>query len=257
MITSDRASKSPSVSLHEPPQGRKMFWPEQHIHWLAWTCLFLACLAASWFSYQYFLVPQPKSFVPDWQGAQWVQAADGNAPVAYFRYSTSLDVQPDSAFVTLAVSQVFSLYVNGNFIGTNQVDFTGGDSPRAYMYDVTSALQIGVNVIALRVANVDKQTPAARLSFGITQGRIVYYHGTGDGWQATSQSAGAYPRYTTKANPWAMTNFDASSWPPVQKVANPPISPMLLVNPLVYEQPIATSWMSAGNSHQAFFVRQV
>ncbi len=260
MITSDRASKSAPgqpVSLREPPQGRKMFWPKQHVHWLAWICLFLACLAASWFSYQYFLVPQSKSFVPDWQGAQWVQAEDGNAPVAYFRYSTSLNVQPDSAFVTLAASQVFSLYVNGNFIGTNQVDFTGGDSPRAYMYDVTSVLHIGVNVIALRVANVDRQTPAMRVSFGITQGKIVYYHGTGDGWQATAQSASAYPRYAAKMNPWALTNFDASSWPPVQKVANLPTSPMLRVNPLVYEQPIATSWMSAGNSHQAFFVRQV
>lgn len=260
MITSDRASKSPSgqpVSLPEPSQGRKLFWPEQRIHWLAWLCLFLTCLAASWFSYQYFLVPQSKSFVPDWQGAQWVQAADGNAPVAYFRYSTGLDVQPDSAFVTLAASQVFSLYVNGSFIATNQADFTQGDSSRAYMYDVTSALRIGVNVIALRVANVDKQPPAARVSFGITQGSIVYYRGTGAGWQATAQSALAYPRYAARTDPWAATNFDASSWPPVQKVASLPISPMLLVNPLVYEQPIATSWMSAGNSRQAFFVRQV
>jgi hypothetical protein len=260
MITPDTAIKSASgqpVSLRESSHERKVLWSKQHLHWLAWIYLFLACLAASWFSYQYFLVPQSKSFTPDWQGAQWVQAVDGNAPVAYFRYSTSLDVQPDSAFVTLAASQVFSLYVNGNFIGTNQVDFTGGDSPRAYMYDVTSALQVGVNVIALRVANVDKQTPAVRVSFGISQGEIVYYHGTGDGWQATAQSAIAYPRYATAANPWAMTNFNASSWPPVQNVTNLPVSPMLQVNPLVYEQPIATSWMSAGNSHQACFVRQV
>jgi len=260
MITSDRTSKSASgqpVSLREPPQGRKMFWPKERLHWLAWVCLFLACLAASWFSYQYFLVPQSKSFTPDWQGAQWVQAADGNAPVAYFRYSTSLNAQPDSAFVTLTASQVFSLYANGNFIGTNQGDFTGGDSPRAYIYDVTSALQVGVNVIALRVANVDMQTPAVRVSFGITQGESVYYRGTGDGWQATAQGALAYPRYATRVNSWAMTSFDASSWPPVQKVPNLPISPMLRVNPLVYEQPIATSWMSAGDSHQGYFVRQV
>src|ERR1035438_9412858 len=60
------------------------------IHYVAWLCLLLACIGASWFAYQYFLVPQPKSFAPDWHGAQWVRATDGNATTAYFRYATEL-----------------------------------------------------------------------------------------------------------------------------------------------------------------------
>src|SRR5713226_6864890 len=53
-----------------------------------WFCLVLACLGASWYSAQIFLVPQPARFAAPLQNAQWVQAVDGNGPVAYFHYTT-------------------------------------------------------------------------------------------------------------------------------------------------------------------------
>src|SRR5713226_3501426 len=68
-------------------------------------CLFLACLGASWFAYQLMLVPQPDSFAPNWQGAQWIQANDGNNSFTCFRYVTDLEAVPDTAFVTIAASQ--------------------------------------------------------------------------------------------------------------------------------------------------------
>src|SRR5579875_3625351 len=88
-----------------------------------WTCLALACAGTGWFSYQYFLVPQPRSFAPDWRNAAWIQAADANNPVAYFRLATFFSSRPDSAFITVAANQVFTLYVNGYKIGTNATDF--------------------------------------------------------------------------------------------------------------------------------------
>ena len=227
---------------------------------MTWVCLFLACLGASWFSYQYFLVPQPKNFAPNWQGAQWIQAANGNAPVAYFRSVTDLNVLPDGAFVTVAASQVFRLYVNGNFIGENTADFEAGIFPRAYMFDIASALQLGPNVIALRVANIDKHAPAVRVSVGIVWGKFVSYYGTGNGWQATTQSMAVYPLFTTNVDSstlWATTAFDASSWLPAQEAVTPPTLPMLTVNPLLYEQPIAKQWISAGAGDDAYFLRQL
>ncbi len=97
-------------------------------------CLVLAWVGASWFAYQYFLVPQPARFAADWQGAQWVKAtlpsggtADGSSSavpsegeVAYFRYTTQITALPDAAFVTVAADQVFRLYVNGTFMGSNR-----------------------------------------------------------------------------------------------------------------------------------------
>jgi hypothetical protein len=164
---------------------------------MLWTCLLLACVGASWFSVQVFLEPQPARFAAPWQNAQWVQATDGNAPTAYFRYTTSLNALPDAAFVTIAADQLFRLYVNGAFIATNAGDIVKGSGLHAYMYDVLSTLRTTEpNVIAVRVSNLDKQPPSLRASFGIVQGSSISYRGTGAGWQATTQSALVYPPST-------------------------------------------------------------
>ncbi len=246
-----------TITTHTPIaiQTRlQQYWPKLHL--MAWLCITLACIGASWFSYQSFLVPQPARYVPDWQSSQWVQAGDGIAPVAYFRYGTSLTAIPDNAFVTVAASQVFTFYVNGNFIGSNASDFVEGKTPQAYMYDVTSAVKSGNNVLAVRVANLDEQTPALRLNLGVVIGRTVSYYSTGATWHATTQSTFVYPRNTTDIRTWTRQGFDVNSWPRSQNVSTSPATPFLAINPLVYEQPLSTRWMSAGAGHDAYFVRQ-
>jgi 4-amino-4-deoxy-L-arabinose transferase-like glycosyltransferase len=220
-------------------------------------CLILAWVGAGWFAYQYFLVPQPAHFAADWQGAQWVKALDGNSPVAYFRYTTQITALPDAAFVTVAADQLFRLYVNGTFIGSNKDDIAQGNGSFAYIYDVASTLQSGTNVIALRVANIDQCSPAVRASFGIVQGSSITYHGTGTGWLATTQSALVYLQNSAPSTNWSLSTFDASSWQPVEAVTNPPATPLLTVNPLLYEHPLATQWMGIASSHDAYFVRTI
>ena len=95
-------------------------------------CLLLALTGAGWFAFQTSLVAQTQSFTPDWQGAQWIQAQDSLQTVSYFRYSTSFTVQPDGAFVTVYANQVFRLYANGYYIGSNASDFVQGQSAKAY-----------------------------------------------------------------------------------------------------------------------------
>jgi uncharacterized membrane protein len=229
----------------------------RRLHGITWVCLFAACMAASWFSYQVLLVPQPKSFSPDWYGARWIEANGGNAPVAYFRSTSNLIALPDNAFMTIAASQVFRLYVNGTFIGSNQLDFVQGMFPRAYMYDLTSSLHLGVNVVAVRVANVDEQAPLLIASVGMVDGHAVTFNGTGTGWQATMQTTQVYRPGIGNLNSWTTTAFNASSWLPSGIASRVPTSPTLTVNPLVYEQPGAVQWMSAGAGHDAYFVRQI
>jgi len=229
------------------------------LHRVAWLCLVLACLGASWFTYQWLLVPQPVTFAPDWAGAQWISAADGAGPVAYFRYTTTLSVPPDGAFVTVAASQIFRLYVNGTLVGSNTHDFAWGDYPRAYIYDIATLLEPGPNVIALRVSNVDTRAPLVRASIGIVEGATIAYHVTGDGWQATAQSTLVFAHTVPgpdRVNKWITTGFDASSWRPALHAPDPAGTPMLTVNPLLYERPAATQWISTGAGHDAYFVRQ-
>src|SRR5205807_4206868 len=98
-------------------------------HYLMWVCLLIACIGTSWFAVQIILVPQPKGFMPNWHNARWVQASDSTSPMAYFRYEARFEVMPYSAFVTVTASQVFRLYVNGVYVGTNRTDFVSGDAP--------------------------------------------------------------------------------------------------------------------------------
>jgi len=113
MITSD-VPKAVSAEVSQPVilQRHKPHLQERgHLHLMTWVCLLLACVGTAWFSLQYFLVPQPKDFAPHWGTARWVQAADGNTPVAYFRNGFNLNTVPDGAFVTAAANQIFYLYV--------------------------------------------------------------------------------------------------------------------------------------------------
>jgi hypothetical protein len=225
-------------------------------HRMAWVCLLLACLGASWFLYQCLLVPQPARFTAHWADARWIQAEDGRFPVAYFRRTTSLNALPDAAFVTVAASQVFSLYVNGTFIGSNASDFAQGNFPRAYIYDVLVLLKPGPNVIALRVSNADERTPTVRVSFVIVRGSLVDYSGSGAGWQATEQSALVYPLLSKNRQGWSSSSFNADPWPPARPGPAPRIEPLLTVNPLLYERPLAAEWISTGAGQDAYFVQR-
>jgi 4-amino-4-deoxy-L-arabinose transferase-like glycosyltransferase len=225
-----------------------------------WICLLLACIGTSWFAVQIILIPQSRGFVPDWRSARWVQASDSTSPVAYFRYEARFEVMPDSAFVTVTANQVFRLYVNGVYVGTNRTDFVGGGAPETYMFDVSSALHGKVNVVGLRVVNVDRGMPQARATLAAMWGNQMRYYGTDKGWQATGLSTLVYPRLekTVKqsAYDWSKPHFDASQWPLAQLIEPPPSSPLLVVNPLVYERPLPTHWLSAGPGLESYFVRQ-
>src|SRR5438045_8650031 len=107
------------------------------------VCVLLACVGASWFVGQCVLQPQEARYNPDWHKAQWVEASDGYAPVAYFRRVLDIEEIPDAAFITVAANQIFSLYVNGALVGSNAPDFSRDGLQRAYMYDIVSLLYKG------------------------------------------------------------------------------------------------------------------
>ncbi len=263
MITSPQPKPveetSSSLSLSEQARrNSQMLIKRVGVHPLIWICLLLACLGSSIFSYQLFIVPQPASFEPNWGNAQWITAADGTGPVAYFRHSFSVNSPADSAFIVIAANQVYTIWVNGVYIGTNRKDFTRGNFPRSYVYDVTSTVLVGTNSVAVRVANVDKAAPSVRLSFGTVRGNAVYRSGSGSGWVATSQVtlvSQRYPALTDKSSSWTQTGYDATSWPAIRKNTALTLSPQSQVNPLLYERPLSSQWIGVGISHDAYFVR--
>jgi 4-amino-4-deoxy-L-arabinose transferase-like glycosyltransferase len=235
---------------HQGPSSR----PRPSI--VMWICLLAACIGASWFAVQIILIPQPRQFTPDWHDARWVQASDNVSPVAYFRYEARFEVMPDSAFVTVTANQVFRLYVNGTYIGSNRTDFVSEGVLQTYMFDVSSALHGKVNVVGLRVTNVDKGIPLARATLAALWGNQMRYYGTDKSWRATGQATLVYPRSGKTRYDWSKPHFNANQWPIAQLVEPSPSSPPLTVNPLIYEQPLPVHWLSAGLGQEGYYVRQ-
>ncbi|HLG77027.1 MAG TPA: hypothetical protein VKX46_11480, partial [Ktedonobacteraceae bacterium] len=233
--------------------------PKRLARHLSWLCVLLACIGCSWFAFQVFLVPQTQQFTPNWHGATWVQAPGTTTPVAYFRYAMQLDLPPDNAFVTVTASQVFRLYVNGIYIGSNTMDFVHGDTPQTYMFDVDATLLTGVNVIGLRVSNLDQKTPLVRASLEVKWGEQTRYYTTGNSWQATGDATLVHPRAEATSYSWTLPTFNAGPWQSALPVANPPRSPLLMVDPQIYERPLPTHWISAssGNGQESYYVRQM
>lgn len=262
MIFTDNATKvtidSKPAEILKPKPLKAFKSGLRNIHSMAWICLLLACVGASWFVYQHDLVPQPKNFLPNWHGAQWIRAVDGDDATAYFRYTTTLKTVPEHAFMMIAASQVFQIYVNSGRIDSSGLDF--GSYPRAYMYDITSLLESGTNVIAIQVDNLDRQIPMLRASFGVVIGQTTSYFGTSGSWQATTRANLVYPQNTPIAASliaWTAETFNISDWSPGSEVAKAPVSPSLIVNPSVYEQPVNMHWLSVGVGQNAYFVRQL
>ncbi len=225
-----------------------------------WLCLLLTCIGTSWFACQYFLVPQARSYTPDWQDAQWIQATDTantSSPVTYFRYTTDVTAIPDDAFITITANQVFQLYVNGNYIANNTKNFVRGDVLATYMFDIDSLLTVGSNSIGIRIVNVDQNIPQMRANIGTTWGQQTRYYGSSSSWQATGQTALAHPRNAPTPNTWSTSGFDASQWQPAGIVKQPMRAAPLAVNPLVYEQPLPAHWISTDAGREGYFVRHM
>jgi len=232
----------------------------RRVRWLSWALLALALAASLTFAQQALLYPQLRPHTPNWYGAHWIAAADTGAPgldsdIAYFRKDFTLNTLPDSAFLTMQVSQIASIYVNGVRIDTTSDDYTAGLTNLAYMYDATPFLHTGLNVIGLRVGNTDNGAPIARVVFGMYFGQRLITITTDTTWVATSNSLltqvfhepvdGAF---------WSQISFSDSAWRPANIfTGTAPADGYLRYNSAVFEKPMPTSWLVAGAAPDAFF----
>jgi hypothetical protein len=225
---------------------------------ILWCCLFLACTGTSWFAYQYFFVPQAFTYTPSWMDSRWIQPVDITSPVAYYRYMTNFEATPDSAYIMLTANQVFRVYANGTFIGTNIQDFVVGDTPRTYIYDIGSMLTAGTNAIGIHIVDADKQSPQLRAVIETTWGNMSHYSGTNSSWHATGQTILAHPRNAATSFAWTLPQFDTTQWQSAQIVTpQPTANPLLTVNPIIYTYPQPHHWLSAYGGNDGYFVHQI
>jgi len=99
----------------------------------------------SYFSIRTWIDPLPKSYPFDFGPAEWISAPTPSN--GYFRQSLYLDADIDRAWIQLAATDTFDLYVNGNRIDQR----TFNAICRTGIYDIKKNLKKGKNVIAIKV----------------------------------------------------------------------------------------------------------
>jgi putative heme-binding domain-containing protein len=138
--------------------------------------------------------------------AHWIWFDEGDpaasvpAGKVWFRIEVRGD-EPSTGSVRIACDDQFTLWVNGNKIGT-------GGGPESFRYILNGIVDRGVNVIAVEATNTDGRA-----------GLLVDGEVRGQSGRATSFDSGPEWRATRDApqgDAWLKPGFDTSAWTPVK-----------------------------------------
>ncbi|MGZ8930178.1 MAG: alpha-L-rhamnosidase N-terminal domain-containing protein [Methylosarcina sp.] len=103
----------------------------------------------------------------EWGTADWITPRKATAS-GYYRTKLMIDSLATKAILQVAAPDHFEIYVNGKKVGANSFTsiFTTG------IYDITSLLEMGPNVIAIRVVKKTYTGPASLIVNGYWQSSI-------------------------------------------------------------------------------------
>lgn len=249
--------------------GRLLGAQFRRVRLVSWALIALALLGFNYFTYQTYRVPQAHDYQPNWYGAQWITTNDTPGNVIYMRKDFTLDNTPENAFLTIQASQYVDLYVNGSYLGSTVRIFQSGAVNRAFIYDVTPLLQLGDNVIAMRVETRDIGVAAVRAVLGLVFGSARQVFPSDASWRSTGDALRVFPPYlplVTSANAgqlnilngWRSSVFDDTPWRDSVRYTGPlPPTGVLSVDPAVYETPFTQTWLSSGSGTDGYFFRRL
>lgn len=182
-------------------------WPASLV-WIRPVLIIVAfSLLLGWFGGTVTKPYKDREYQPLWGSATWV-APKIAAATGYYRTKFMIDSLPIKASIQIAAPDHFDVFVNGKMVGGNSFTsiLTSGN------FDITSLLEVGPNVIAIRVAKKTYSGPPLMIangywqdSIGGEQNKIV----TGIGsWRVSikqeAQLAGKLP--------WFEKNFIDDHW---------------------------------------------
>lgn len=230
----------------------------RRVGWVAWFTLAAALVLLTIFTHQTALVPQLRDYHANWHGARWIAVSGSNAPVQYFRKDFSLEAAPDSAFLTIQANQYYTVFVNGTDLDTTASDFKSGILYDTNIYDIAPLLRAGANAIAIRAVNQDVGAPQIRAVIGINYGSFQEVFPSDNTWKATDNSLLTQPYLNPSSPNWGSVNFNDAAWQGAGNFTGTPIPDGLVpFDPITFETPMPTTWLTAGPYPGAFFVHTV
>jgi hypothetical protein len=187
----------------------------------------------------------PSLYPLDFRQGQWLVASD-DGPQGYFRQELFVAGTIKQAWMTVAATDSFMLYINGKAVdaeGYGSVNVSG-------IYDIGLYLHPGKNVLGIVARRDSYPGPAMAAIEGAYLDQAGQEHSF-----ATDASWKFSPSEQRQGNgeiPWHSELFDATSWVNAGLAGRPQPSEVypLSVTPLVFTMPPQGSWIRHSGSSQ-------
>jgi hypothetical protein len=192
---------------------------------------------------QTYFSPKQRQYQLDFGDAQWIEPPEV-APVAYFRKEVFLSVPPEQAWLEVAATDNYGLFVNGHVVGKEYALKTRV----AGIYDIKRRLKAGTNVIAVSISRISYPGSVQLLVRGLIKepgGRVTSLL-SDEHWRVT-----AYKGIVEGSEEWTSPLVEEELWPKARRsVINGKPVPIAWVdtNPLLLQLPTSGSWIMAENA---------
>lgn len=215
--------------------------------------LVLLCGALlGFFVFRAFASPLHRQYQLDFGAAQWIEPAEF-APVAYFRRQIFLNASPEQAWLEVAATDHFEIFINDSRVGTE----TNLKTRVAQIYDIKKFLKPGTNVIAISVTRNTYPGSAQLLVCGGYKepggntGSII----SDEHWRVTPRTG-----IVEGTEKWTSPLVQEQIWPNARRatILDPVKITWVDTNPLLLRLPPSGKWIVAENaSRQAVFSTSV
>src|SRR6266436_2153032 len=221
--------------------------PPEHLPSRArrWSCaMVLACgLMLGYYVQQTYFSPKQRQYQLDFGDAQWIEPHEV-APTAYFRKEVFLSVPPEQAWLEVAATDNYGLFVNGHVVGKA----SDVKTRVAGIYDIKRHLKTGTNVIAVTISRISYPESAQLLVRGQIKepgGRVTSLL-SDEHWRVTANKG-----IVEGSEEWTSPMVEEQLWPNARRSAiNGESVPIAWVdtNPLLLQLPTSGSWIMAENA---------
>jgi Dolichyl-phosphate-mannose-protein mannosyltransferase len=211
---------------------------------LRWSwALVVACgLLLGYYIVQAYVSPKQRQYQLNFGDAKWIEPQDV-APVAYFRREVFLSSIPEEAWVEIAATDNYKIFVNGHTVGS-KLDVK---TRVAGIYDIKKHLKVGTNVIAVSISRISYPGPAQLLVCGHIKepgGRITSLL-SDDKWRVAT-----YTGIVAGSEDWTSPVVEQAVWPNARLAKIKKRVPIAWVdmNPLLLQLPVTGSWIMADDA---------
>lgn len=172
----------------------------------------VTALVLAFFAARSFFVPMPKQWRLDFGGAEWIEPSSGS-PIGYFRKDLYIPLPVDKAWIQIATTDEFDLYVNDVGV-SSQASPTGmlfqlAGARVTGLYDIGNLLRPGKNVIAVHVNRTSFPGAAQILVRGLYAQSGSQTRGflSDSSWKASATPDGIVQGYS-----WFAPEIDDTLW---------------------------------------------